>query len=66
MEQQGRGLSFEIELPDWQSSFTIPAELLRPNTAYDYSLAVEGDTDNELEVEGTFTTTIGRLHPVGD
>ncbi len=56
IEQDASGFSFELALPAGQTSFTVPQALLRPGECYEYSLSVEGDTDNELEVEGAFWT----------
>jgi hypothetical protein len=59
IEHDAFGFSFEMALPAWQTSFTLPPQLLRPGETYEYSLAVEGDTDNEFEVEGSFVTARG-------
>lgn len=56
VEQDELGFVFETRLPPWQTSFTIPAQVLQPGESYEYSLVVQGDTDNELEVEGGFVT----------
>lgn len=56
VEQDESGFSFEIALPPSQTSFSVPEAFLKPGESYEYSLAVEGDTDNELEIEGTFRT----------
>jgi hypothetical protein len=56
IEQPELDFKLETTLPPWQLSFTLPAALLQPGRAYEYSLAVQGDTDNELELEGTFLT----------
>lgn len=56
IEQPELGFALEVGLAPWQTSFTVPAELLEPGRTYEYSLAVQGDTDNELELEGAFAT----------
>ena len=56
IEQEELGFGFTIELPASQTSFQLPVQILQPGRAYEYSLAVKGDTDNELEVEGGFRT----------
>jgi len=56
IEQEELGFALEVGLAPWQTSFTVPAEMLQAGRTYEYSLAVQGDTDNELEVEGAFTT----------
>ncbi len=45
----------EVVLPTSCVSFTIPSEVLAAGSSYDYSLVARGDTDNEIEVEGSFT-----------
>jgi hypothetical protein len=54
VEQDELGFLFEKRIPAWQTGFTVPAQVLEPGEAYEYSLLVKGDTDNELEVEGSF------------
>jgi len=54
IEQEELDFSLEIQLPPSQTSFRVPAHVLLPGQTYEYSLAVRGDTDNELEVEGKF------------
>ena len=54
IEQHELGFRLEVALPPLETSFTIPSGLLRTGERYEYSLTVEGDTDNELEIEGTF------------
>lgn len=61
IEQDELGFVFETRLPPWQTSFTIPVQVLQPGETYEYSLVVQGDTDNELEIEGGFVTA-GRNH----
>jgi hypothetical protein len=61
VEQAELGFELETSLPPWQQSFTLPSALLEPGRTYEYSLAVRGDTDNELEIEGTFVTAAGGL-----
>jgi hypothetical protein len=56
VEQEQLGFSLEVVLPPWTTSFTVPEALLEPGVSYEYSLAVQGDTDNELEIEGNFHT----------
>lgn len=56
VEHDASGFSMEITLPPWQTHFALPGAMLRPGETYEYSLAVRGDTDNELEHEGRFTT----------
>lgn len=34
------------------TDFTVPATVLVPGQAYEYSLTAKGDTDNETEIEG--------------
>lgn len=67
IEQEDSGFSLEITLPASQTSFTVPSQILRPNQAYEYSLSVEGDTDNQLEIEGRFVTprVTGTARPSG-
>lgn len=55
VEQDETGFAFEITLPPDRTSFALPP-VLAPGEDYEYSLLVQGDTDNELEVEGTFST----------
>jgi hypothetical protein len=54
IEQDELGFSFETRLPPWTTQFTVPIQVLQRGETYDYSLVVQGDTDNELELEGTF------------
>ncbi len=56
IEHDASGFQLEIVLPPWQTHFTAGGPMLRPGETYEYSLAVQGDTDNELEYEGSFTT----------
>ncbi len=58
LEIEAEELGFELRttLPATQTAFTIPAGLLVAGQPYEYSLAVQGDTDNELELEGAFAT----------
>ncbi len=64
IEQEELGFGFETWLPAGQTSFKVPAELLQRGVTYDYSLTVQGDTDNELEIEGRFVTRgTGALRP---
>lgn len=56
IEHDASGFSLEVTLPPSQTSFPLPGSMLRPGEAYEYSLAVQGDTDNELELEGRFVT----------
>jgi hypothetical protein len=56
IEQEELGLELKVELGAGETSFDVPAAVLQPGRAYEYSLAVQGDTDNELEVEGRFVT----------
>jgi hypothetical protein len=44
------------QLPAWQTSYTLPPDMLQPGETYEYSLVVQGDTDNELEIEGKLLT----------
>ncbi|MFN0007076.1 MAG: hypothetical protein ACKVXR_04140 [Planctomycetota bacterium] len=59
VEQEESGFTLEVALIPGETRFTVPAQLLRPGVTYEYSLAVQGDTDNELEVEGRFATASG-------
>jgi hypothetical protein len=59
VEQEELGFALEVSLPAWQTSFTVPAAMLQSGLPYEYSLAVQGDTDNELELEGGFVTAGG-------
>ena len=54
IEQDELGFTFETRLPPWTTHFTVPIQVLQRGETYDYSLVVQGDTDNELELEGTF------------
>jgi hypothetical protein len=63
VEQDELGFSLEVVLPPWITSFTVPEALLEPGVSYEYSLAVQGDTDNELEVEGSFHTAGPSMAP---
>src|SRR5688572_30288375 len=63
VEQDELGFSLEVVLPPWTTSFTVPEALLESGVSYEYSLAVQGDTDNELEVEGSFHTAGPSLAP---
>lgn len=63
VEQDESGFALEIALPPEHTSFTVPAEILRPGQAYEYSLTVEGDTDNQLEIEGGFVTPRASRRP---
>jgi hypothetical protein len=56
IENEGLGFEFSVRLPATATGFSIPAQLLVPAEGYEYSLNVQGDTDNELEVEGSFAT----------
>ena len=56
IEQEELGLELSFELGPGATSFDVPVQVLQPGRAYEYSLAVRGDTDNELEVEGGFVT----------
>jgi hypothetical protein len=55
IEQEETGFCLELTLPADRRSITIPRELLPPDGRCEYSLWVQGDTDNELELEGEFT-----------
>ena len=57
VECEELGTEFSVMLPAAANGFAIPAALLAPGHAYEFSLAVKGDTDNELEFEGTFATS---------
>lgn len=57
VEQPESGFELTLVFPPTETKFTLPAVLLEPNRPYEYSLVVQGDTDNELELEGRFTTT---------
>jgi hypothetical protein len=59
IEQEELGFTYETKLAAWDTSCTIPEQILRPGECYEYSLVVEGDTDNELELEGSFVTGRG-------
>ena len=59
IEQDEIGFVYKVRLPPWQTSFELPARTLEPGTTYEFSLTVQGDTDNELEVEGSFVTARG-------
>ena len=48
------GFGIEMVVPASSTSVTLPPGLLQADTEYEYSLVAEGDTDNELEFEGTF------------
>ena len=56
IESESLNAEFSVRLPASATSFLIPVQLLAPDATYEYSLSVKGDTDNELEVEGSFTT----------
>lgn len=56
VEEPGGDFSLELELPRSRTRVTLPGALLGADRRYEYSLAVQGDTDNELEVEGAFVT----------
>lgn len=56
VEQEETEFSFSITLSPSRTHFTLPAHVLEPGRPYEYSLVVQGDTDNELEVEGSFVT----------
>lgn len=58
VEQDELGIVFETRLAPGQTSFIVPAQLLVPGEIYEYSLLVQGDTDNELEIEGSFRTAV--------
>ncbi len=56
VERDETGFQFEITLPPGRTTFALPPGVLAPGEEYEYSLLVQGDTDNELEVEGSFFT----------
>jgi hypothetical protein len=56
IEQEAIGMSFSIRLPPEQIAFHVPPEILEHAQNYDISLTVRGDTDNELEIETSFST----------
>jgi hypothetical protein len=56
IEQESIGMSFSIRLSPDQIAFHVPPEILEHGQTYDISLTVRGDTDNELEVETSFST----------
>ncbi len=56
VEAESGEAGFEIRLPPTTNRFLVPERLLSADSAYEYSLVVQGDTDNELEVEGRFRT----------
>lgn len=55
IEQEESDFCLELMLPADRRSVTIPAGLLPAQGSCEYSLLVQGDTDNELEIEGEFT-----------
>ncbi len=55
IESDAAGFSFEQTLPAHRTSITLPPGLLQNGEAYEYSLSVKGDTDNELEIEGSIS-----------
>lgn len=56
VEQKDTGFVLETRLAAGTTSYTLPAQLLEAGQPYDYSLLVQGDSDNELEIEGRFFT----------
>lgn len=63
IENEALGFGFELQLPAWQTSYALPPNMLQPGETYEYSLVVQGDTDNELEIEGTLLTRGTRSAP---
>lgn len=59
IEQKALDFSLQVSLPATQTDFTIPVGLLQSGVDYEYSLAVQGDNDNEIEIEGGFVTEGG-------
>lgn len=56
VEQEHTGFVLETRLAAGTTSVSVPAQWLEAGQPYDYSLLVQGDTDNELELEGRFYT----------
>lgn len=54
IEQEQSGFSLELRMQPGERRCVIPAQVLRAGETYDYSLTVQGDNDNELELEGRF------------
>ena len=64
VEQEESGFSLELRMEAGQRRCVIPAPILRAGETYDYSLTVQGDNDNELEIEGRFVAPrAGRAVP---
>ena len=54
IEQDDTGFSIEMALPATRTSVSLPLDLLEPGAGYEFSLVAQGDTDNEIEIEGAF------------